>query len=186
MQNNAHNEPKDSRLSRFENNPPAEIIDTLLNSIDNHLNNEIRATLNEKPYQTTLLFLGIHASILTISYGLYGKDDGRAYKTFLEQFVDGATPDTKFSDIAELIHDWRNVLAHQWIGSIGHSIGYDYEMALGWEVRDEVTFINPKIYAEHYLNALKSSSSLWRFDAILTTDELEAAKVRLLKKYVSR
>ncbi len=186
MRNNAHSESKECRLRRFQNNPPSEIIDTLLNSIDNHLNNEIRATLNDVPYQTTLLFLGIHASILTISHGLYGKDDAAAYKGFLERFVDGAERDKRFSEIGGLIHDWRNVLAHQWIGSIGHSIGYDYNMAEGWKVVGDITFINPKIYAEHYLKAFKAGSPLWGFDTHLTDTELEEAKARLLKKYIAR
>lgn len=186
MQNNSHNESRENRLHRFETNPPSEIIDTLLNSIDNHFNNEIRATLDEVPYQTTLLFLGIHASILTISYGLYGEDGGRGYKTFLEHFIDGATSDTKFSTIADVIHNWRNVLAHQWIGTIGHSIGYDYDMTMGWEMRHGVMFINPRIYAEHYLNAFKAGSPLWRFDTSLTAAQLEEAKIRLLSKYIER
>ena len=109
-----------------------------------------------------------------------------AYKQFLERFVDGADPDKKFSTIASLIHNWRNVLAHQWLGSIGHSIGYDYEMNEGWKVVGDITFINPKIYGEHYLNAFRADSPLWRPHKFLSDVEVNEVKQRLLTKYKSR
>ena len=114
MQNNAHMEPLDKRMERFQNGHPIEIIETLLNSIDNHFNNEIRIIAENGNYQTTLLFLGIHAVALTIAEGLFDKRGPDAYKLFLEKFVDGESPDTKFSDIADIIHEWRNIIAHQW------------------------------------------------------------------------
>lgn len=186
MRNNAHMENSLSRLARFENNPPVEVIDTLLNSIDNHLNNEIKETINTEPPQTSLLFLGIHSVALTISEGLYGKKGIEGYKFFLERFVDGTEPDTQFSHIAESIHDWRNVLAHQWLGNIGHSIGYDYDMDLGWEIRDDVCFINPRIYCEHYLSAFTAGGRIWLYEEDMTNKEQEKAKGRLIQKYKGR
>ena len=85
-ENNAHNsESLAQRLSRFQKNGPIETIETLLNSIDNHFNNEIRLT--PANFQTSLLFLGIHAVALTIGEVFFnntGKDrDLKNYKEFL-------------------------------------------------------------------------------------------------------
>lgn len=184
MKNNAHSEIKEHRLRRFQQNHPIEIIDTLTNSINNYFNNEIALTVKDENYQSSLLFLSIHAVALTISEGLFGKTGPDGYKLFLEKFVDGETADTKFSVIAQSIHDWRNVLAHQWIGSIGHSIGYDYMMPFGFEIRDEVLFINPKIYCEHYLKAFGTDGKIYKYREYLTVDEMEQAKNRLVKKYL--
>ena len=184
MQNNSHGETKDRRLTRFQSNPPYEIISTLLNSIANYFNNEISLTTENGNYQSSLLFLGIHSVALTISEGLFGKTGSEGYKLFLERFIDGDTSDTKFSTIAKAIHDWRNVIAHQWIGSVGHSIGYDYEMSLGWEVRGDITFINPRIYNDCYLKAFKADGKIWQWENTLSDEEKEEAKQRLIKKYL--
>ncbi len=184
MKNNAHMEEKEKRLKRFQDGRPIEIIETLIQSIPNFFNNEIRLVTQNGNYQTSLMFMGVHAVALTVSDGLFGETGSKGYKLFLERFMDGDTPDTKFSTIADLIHKWRNVVAHQWIGSIGHSIGYDYDMALGWEKRGEVTFINPRIYCEHYLKAFGPGGRIYRYSEMMTPEQLEAAHERLLKKYI--
>ena len=176
-------EERAKRLKRFQDNPPYEIVATLLNSIANFFNNEISTTANGNNPQTSLLFLGIHAVALTVAEGLFNKNGPVGYKLFLEKFVDGATPDTQFSSISNMIHDWRNILAHQWIGSTGHEVGYDYTMALGWEVRGNITFINPRIYLDHYLAAFGHGGKIWDWEKHLTAIEQEAAKQRLLRKY---
>ncbi len=185
MKNNTHSgETKEKRLKRFQDGPPYEIIDTLLNSIANYFNNEIALTTQGNNYQTSLLFLGVHSVALTISEGLFNKNGSEGYKLFLEKFVDGDTPDTKFSTVAKSIHDWRNVLAHQWIGSIGHVTGYDYNMTVGWEIREETLYINPRIYVECYLKAFGSGGKIWSWETMLTETEQEEAKQRLIKKYL--
>jgi hypothetical protein len=182
MENRAHQgETKEHRLYRLQNSHPIEVIETLLNSIDNFFNNEIRLTPENK--QASLLFMGVHASALTIAEAFVDKGGPEGYAWFLETFVDGATDDTRFSLIARSIHDWRNVLAHQWIGSIGHVIGYDYAMPLGWERRDEVLFINPKIYCEKYLAAFAVGGKIWRYDTLFYLEELESIKERIVRKY---
>ncbi|MFA5877916.1 MAG: hypothetical protein WC845_00945 [Candidatus Staskawiczbacteria bacterium] len=187
MENNTHlGETKEKRLKRFQDGPPYEIIATLLNSIANFFNNEIVLTTQANNFQTSLLFLGVHAVALTVSEGLFDKKGLEGYKLFLERFVDGDTPDTKFSTIAELIHNWRNVLAHQWIGSIGHEVGYDYTMSLGWEIRGENTFINPRIYLEHYLAAFNANGKIWGWEKLLTDTEKEESKKRLIEKYLKQ
>lgn len=187
-ENKAHKgESKEARLKRFQNGSSIEVIETLLNSIGNYFNNEIALTVKENNYQTSLLFLGIHAVALTIGEAFFNQKNGlENYKKFLETFVDGTTNDTRFSTIAKSIHSWRNILAHQWLGSLGHEIGYDYEMKHGWEKRDDVLFINPKIYCEHYLNAFGRNGKLWDYQNMFSETELEAIKKRLIDKYVKR
>lgn len=183
MKNNAHkNESKEARLKRLQDGPYVEAIETLLNSIDNFFNNEIRITVDN--YQTSLLFMGIHAAALTISEVFFNKKGLSGYKLFLETFVDGNEENKKFSTIADIIHDWRNILAHQWIGSMGHEIGYDCEMQLGWEKRDDITFINPRIYQEQYLAAFQAGGKIWGYDRIFTEDQLEQIKQRIIAKYL--
>lgn len=185
MENNAHAETKENRLRRFQSGPPCEVVSTLLNSIATFFNNEIAITTQGNNYQSSLLFLGVHSVALTISEAFFNKSGSDGYKLFLAKFVDGNTPDTKFSTIAQSIHDWRNVIAHQWIGSIGHSIAYDYNMSSGWEQRDSILFINPKVYLEYYLKAFGSGGKIWDWEIMLTEEEKERSKNKLIAKYIS-
>ncbi len=185
MKNNAHkSETKAHRLKRFQENSYVESIETLLNSIDNYFNNEIRLAAGN--YQSSLLFMGIHASALTISEVFFNETTLMGYKHFLEQYVDGDEEDRKFSSIAGTIHDWRNVLAHQWLGSIGHEVGYDYEMQNGWQKRGDVTFINPRIYSEQYLSAFKAGGKIWDYQQMFTEEQLNEIKGRVIDKYLKR
>lgn len=185
MKNNSYmNESKEQRLSRLQKGSYVEAIETLLNSIDNHFNNEIRRTVEN--YQTSLLFMGIHASALTIAEVFFNQTGLTGYKRFLEVFVDGESEDRKFSTVAKTIHDWRNVLAHQWLGSLGHQIGYDYEMQLGWQQRGEVMFLNPNIYREQYLLAFKAQGRIWGYRTIFSEEELQAIKDRIIHRYLQR
>jgi hypothetical protein len=151
--NRAHNaESQNQRLARLQSGP-IEAVETLLNSIDSFFNNEIRVT--PKECQTSLLFLGIHAAALTIGEVFFANSgrgkDLENYREFLRTFVDGQTPDTQFSTVADEIHNWRNILAHQWIGSFGHIIEYNYNATLGWEWNNQRLVLNPKIYCDLYL-----------------------------------
>lgn len=186
MENRAHIEPLANRVARFQNGHPVEVIDTLLNSIDNHFNNEIRLTTRDDHYQTSLLFLGIHSVAMTIAEGFFDMRGEDGYQAFLENYVDGSTLDTKFSDIAAPIHDWRNILAHQWLGTGGYNIGYDYGQPEGWVKRDEVIFINPRIYNEHYLATFSAGGRIWDYDKRFSEDAMQQIKERLLRKFFSR
>jgi len=187
MGNISHNESKEKRLKRFQDGNPVEIIENLLLSINNYVNNEISLTINKGTYQPCLLFLGIHSVALTISEAFFDKKGEKGYKLFLEKFVDGNNRDKKFSEIAHEIHSWRNVMAHQWLASSGHNIGYDYEMSLGWEKTNGVTFINPKIYCNQYLGAFRGDNGrIWDYKNFLSNGELENVKNRLIKKYLEK
>jgi hypothetical protein len=181
-ENRAHSESYNKRLDRFESGDPEETIGTLLNSIGNFFNNEIEVTRQNK--QTSLVFLGTHAAILTISEALFNKVGIDGYKYFVKQFMDGNSEDLQFSRIASMIHDWRNILAHQWLGKTGHSFGYNYEMKEGWKDVDGVIFVNPSVYCKQYLKAFSSESELWDYQSYLDVTQLQAAKDRIICKFI--
>lgn len=186
MQNNSHiSETALHRLNRFQNSSPIESIDTLINSIASFFNNEISATLEDQMNpKTSLMILGIHSVALTIAHAFFAKGGPDGYKLFLQHFVDGDTPDTTFSTISNEIHEWRNVIAHRWLNVSGHDFGYDYEMIEGWKKIGNVTFINPKIYLYYYMKAFGANGSIYRYENILSTEQLlDGAKNRILSKY---
>lgn len=187
MKNNAYlGETKEHRLKRFTENGPYEVVDTVTCSMANHLVNELRTVFNNpQNYQTSLMFLGTHSIALTIAHGFWNKGGEDGYKLFLEHFIDGDTPDTKFSTVAGRIHEWRNVIAHRWINVAGHSFSYNFDMTEGWRVEDEFLLINPKIYLNQFIKAFGSGGKIYKYDKILTTDQMwEDAKQRFISKYV--
>lgn len=186
MKNNAHlNESFEKRLARFENGSPVESIETLLNSIDNFFNNEIRATIGDDSVpQTSLMFLGVHASILTISEVFFNNKGVSGYKRFLEEFVDSDLDSGKFSLIANDIHQWRNVVAHQWLSAKGHQISYAYSLDQGWKKEDGLLHINPRIYCDQYLQSFGIGGRIWNYSNIFTEEELEMTKRRIIDKFI--
>ncbi len=185
MRNNTHLiEPFEKRLARFQNGSPIESIETLLNSIANFFNNEI--ALTPERYQTSLLFLSIHSVALTISEIFWDLKGKAGFKKFIETFVDGGTDDTRFSSVAYKIHNWRNILAHQWLASSGYAIQYDYTMKLGFTVNTHMLTINPKIYCNQYMKAFSAGGKIWRYEQLLTSLELNKAKERIINKFVMR
>ena len=187
MKNNAHlGETKEQRLKRFTENHPYEVVATVTNSMASYFVNELQTVFdNPENYQTSLMFLGTHSIALTIAYGLFNKGGEDGYKMFLEHFIDGDTPYTKFSTVAARIHEWRNVLAHRWINVAGHSFSYDFDMSEGWKIDDEFLLVNPKIYLAQFLKAFGPGGRIYNYDKILTTEYMwEAAKQRFISKYV--
>lgn len=186
-ENNTHlGETKEERLRRFEEGSPIEIIETLINSIASYFINEL-GTVFENPEnrQTSLMFLGTHSIALTIGYGLFNKGGPDAYKLFLENFIDGDTPDKKFSEIAKEIHEWRNVIAHRWINTAGHSIVYDFDMSEGWKKEGEFLILNPQVYLDQYIETFNFKGRIYRYQHVLSTEELLSdAKQRFISKYV--
>ena len=188
VKNNSHNsESREHRLARLQSSP-VEAIETLLCSLASYFNNEIQIT--PENHQTTLLILGIHAVALTIGEVFFNNSgnnkDLKNYKDFLKTFVDGDTPDTKFSTVGDDIHHWRNVLAHQWLSSLGHSIEYEYDMDLGWKIEDDILIINPKIYCDKYLGSFARGGRLWKYGSIFSQDELQKIHQRIVRKYENR
>lgn len=186
--NNTHNsESREHRLIRLKSHP-VEAIETLLNSMANFLNNEILLTPTH--YQTSLMFLGIHASALTIGevfFGNSGKNkDMENYRDFLVTFVDGDTEDTQFSRVAEDLHSWRNIIAHQWIGSLGHRIEYNYQTDLGWQIVEDTLIINPKIYCDKYMDAFSRRGKIWNYESIFSPEQIAQTHQKIVDKYENR
>ena len=185
-ENNAHlGETCEQRLKRFTENHPIEVIDTVIQSTANYFVNELRTVFNN-PHnrQTTLMFIGTHSIALTIAHGLFGEDSLKGYKMFLEHFIDGDTPDTKFSSVAAEIHEWRNILAHRWINVAGHSISYNFEMDEGWVKEGKFLVLNPQVYLNQFLKTFGEEGRVYQYNRILTSDEMyEEAKKRFISKY---
>lgn len=185
-QNNAHlGETKEQRLKRFEEGHAIEVIETVIQSIGSYFVNELRSVFdNSENRQTSLMFLGTHSIALTIAYGLFNKGGEDGYKLFLEHFVDGDTPDTKFSTVASEIHEWRNVIAHRWINVAGHSFSYDFDMPEGWKREGEFLIVNPQIYLNQFLDTFALGGRAYRYGQVLENEEsYEAAKRRFISKY---
>ena len=172
------------RLTRFEQGPPTEVISTLTNSINNIFNPEISSAAKTGCW--SLMFMGTHAVALTVSEGMFGLTGKRGYLRFLQAFVDKGDPASDFSAIGSEIHEWRNVLAHQWLSGAGHDFGLDPTLDSNWQRREDLLVINPDRYYEAYSQAFRTSSNLWRPERILSSVELEDAKARLIDKYVDR
>ena len=175
-------EDRVKRLKRFQNGSPIEIIETLLNSLDNFFNKreiDIAASSN----LWLLVVLGIHAMALTISHGFVNKDGHEGFKYFLKNFVDTNEEGFNFSEISREIHEYRNIIAHRWLSDFGYKFGLDLEMTKGWEKRKEVIFLNPKLYYKAYNNVFAAGGRIWNYDKILSQDQLQEAKTRLLEKY---
>lgn len=177
-------EDKQKRYKRLSEGSPVEIIETLLNSIHNFFNSEIDRAASEELWN--LVILGDHAVALTISEGLFGETGLTGYKKFLEKFVDEAKVGFNFSVIAQDIHNWRNVIAHQWLSVSGYSFGIDLKMFTGWTNKDSATYFNPRIYHQSFKGAFSAGGKIWKYERILTVEELQRAKERLLKKYVKQ
>ena len=171
--NRTHQNPKEV-IENFMGDSPKNAIILLVLSINNFLNNEIKTTVDQNPPQTSLLFMGIHASILTLSEVLFNLKGPKGYKKFLEEFIDEGSEDKCFSLIANEIHAWRNTLAHSWLSLRGHDIDYEYGMPKGFEEREGTIYINPKIYLDLYLRAFNSNRILLYVNRMSEADLLKA------------
>lgn len=177
-------EDKQKRLLRFQQNPPTEIIETLLNSIDNRFNREIEKAASQNLW--LLVMLGIHAVSLTITESIFDKRGLDGFKFFLKKFMDKNEEGFVFSDIAEQIHNYRNIIAHQWLSASGYDFGLDFDMLKGWENRGGVTYFNPKLYYQAFKESFSSGGKIWKYSALLSEEEAERAKLRMLEKYRNR
>jgi len=104
------------------------------------------------------------------------------FTLYLERFVDGEEENKKFSLIAKEINDWRNVIVHQWLSSIGHRIGFDTDMKEGWKRENGALHINPRVYFECFMSKF---DVMWPIiKQTSTAQEREEMKRRIIKKYL--
>ncbi len=163
------------RLKRYTNENDLEIFGWLTVFLRNAYLPEIRSAKENRRYHC--VYLLIHAIMQMVSenmFGLRGKDGTKFY---LENFVDGNTRDTKFSLVADEIHDARNVMAHQGYSSLQHRVEYlDDEMTAGWKKEADTLHFNPAIYAAHFERAFSEIAIVQKYRQL--TDV-----VRTVRKY---
>jgi hypothetical protein len=82
----------------------------------------------------------------TIGEYIFGMSGESATKFYLEHFVDGDKQDERFSEIHELLHEMRNVLAHRWMSSRNHEYALDYREEKGWWRGPDGIHINPSVF----------------------------------------
>ena len=143
------------RLRRFTFGKPIEVFAGITNNIACTFNGELKIARAKK--MTTTICLLTHAIMQVVADKIYSKAKEDRTKFFLETFVDGDTPELKFSSIACELHSWRNVEAHQIFFKDGHTINIDYEMPEGWKREEHgILHLNPGKYADRYLKMLRS------------------------------
>lgn len=177
------------RLQRFKNNSPIEFIETILNSIHNFYIPELQVASNNK--QSNLLILGLHSIIETISENVFLKKGVEGFKFYLENFVDIGKDGGRFSEIADELNDWRNIVAHQYISKLGHSFGYDYAISVGYQIENGTIVLNPKIFFEQFQSAFLvndggNKRKIWDYEKIIISDKMEEAKMKFLAKFENR
>jgi hypothetical protein len=195
----------DQRLQRFKNNSPIEFIETILNAM---YSGKVGSRLWElevaaQNQLSDLLILGIHACIETISENIFLKKGIEGFKFYLENFVDTNKEGFRFSEIADELNDWRNIVAHQYISRLGHSFGYNYSILTGYQVENGTIIINPKIFFDQFRRAFinenvvingnaslvtggKTKRKIWDYQEIIANDKIKEAKTKFLEKFENR
>lgn len=177
------------RLQRFKNNSPVEFIETILNSIHNFYIPELQMATDNK--QSNLLILGLHSIIETISENVFLKKGIEGFKFYLENFVDVNENGGQFSEIAEELNNWRNIVAHQYISKLGHFFSYDYRISVGYQIENGIIILSPKFFFDQFQSAFfanngKTKRKIWDYDKFLSVEEMEKAKEEFLKKFQKR
>jgi len=174
-------EPQDKRIQRLENGTPLEIIETLLNSIHNYYNRQIDASVKAGAWD--LAFIGIHSVAVTVGTGLFSDSSLTAFTRFLKEFVDTDEQGYNFSEIAKELHGWRQVLVHRWLSSKGYEFGFDMEQQEGWQKVDGVVLLNPQRFHEAFNKAFVGGGKIWQWQSVLSDEEQQTAKTRLLANF---
>ncbi len=173
----------ENRLKRFTVQSEREIPLTLLNSIDNYFLPEIRTAREGGFYY--LLWLGIHAIIQTISEMIFSKTSLEGTRFYLEKFVDGPTTDTKFSLIAEQVHELRNIIAHRWLSSLSHFLVIDNRIQEGWRQNGMEITINPTIFVDQFLSGFGADGRIWGWQEHVSKMDLTIRKYNYIKRWLA-
>lgn len=181
------------RLQRLKNNSPVEFIESILNSMySGKAGSRIwELEIAVESQLSNLLILGIHACIETISENIFLKKGLEGFKFYLENFVDMDKDGFRFSEIANDLNNWRNILAHQHLSKLGHSFGYDYTITTGYKIENGIIILNPKIFFEQFKSAFmpnndRTRRKIWDYRDIITDDEMNEAKEKFLTKFERR
>lgn len=178
----------DQRLQRFKSEEPTEFIETILLNIQNFLIPEL--VIASENMCSDLLILGIHSVIETVSENIFLKKGVSGFKFYLENFVDADKEGFRFSEIAEVLNDLRNIIAHQKISKLGHSFGYDYDMQVGYKIDGTIIMLNPSILFKQFKSAFKNGRKtkrlIWDYAQLLSPEQMEEAKKRFIQKFMKK
>ncbi len=143
----------EQRLRGFLYSSPQEYAGRIIDSIDSLFVPKLREAENRQ--MDEMFFLGSHAVMQTICQQIYGRPRDERTHFYLKRFVNGSRRDLQFSRIARQLHDWRNVLAHQWFSGRQHSIIFDRQSPRGWQMCGRQVIFNPTIYADQFLSGFE-------------------------------
>lgn len=183
-------ETYEHRVARFSNNPPDEIILSILDSFRNFFIPQLSIASEKGLYE--LLILGIHSGIETISEHIFLKPGVPGFRFYLENFVDvdSAGEGFHFSEIASDLNELRNNIAHQWLSAQGHMVGYDDEQKQGYRYEDGILWVNPIVYFQQFKSAFGDQGvtryRLLEYKMLLDEASLEHVKTRFLKQFKGR
>jgi hypothetical protein len=174
-------ETKENRLKRLQEGKPVEALLTLF-TLQSSFFVDIELKPAAEKRLCNLLILGIHAVAETWAEILFDDKSVTGFERYLEYFVDGNKSDEKFSTIAEEINAWRNIIAHQWLSSLGHSFGVNCDMKEGMKRENGILYFNPVIYFKCFLEKFERTWSIIK--EIFSEEEHEQMKQRIIEKYV--
>jgi hypothetical protein len=130
------------------------------------------------------VYLISHAVMQTIAEKMFGKSGRDATMFYLENFVDGADADKKFSLISDDIHDLRNILAHQGYSGLQHRVEYFADdIPEGWKRDAGVVLINPRVYAGQFEEAFAQGAHV-RMYRQLPYEERALRKYQYIKQWL--
>jgi hypothetical protein len=161
------------RLRRLVASDVNEMPETILNSISNFFLPQIMKA-GAQDLELPVL-LATHAIIQTVAEKIFGRRGPAGTLFYLQHFVDGPTPEVRFSPISAEIHEVRNVVAHQWMSSVNHGLAIDYTISQGWIRRGTVVHFNPRIYLAQFSQGFQGP--IWNYATLAPAGDL------LLRKY---
>ena len=171
----------EDRLAGFLRDDFGLIGTQLLSSIRSFFVPEIEATLKAGSFE--LFFLGIHAVMQIVGETIFGKTRLTATRYYLENFVDGDTPDTRFSEHAELLHESRNIGAHLWYGRHMHDWKIDLDQPEGCKDVANKLHFNPTVFMDCFLDGF-DGGRIWELETLLTEEDWFQRKYRFLAEFL--
>lgn len=175
-------ETHNARLKRILNGNEHEVPLTLFNSIRNIWLPQVVAA--GESHLDGLVFLGTHSIMQTLGRFVFGISGRDATYFYLKNFVDGERDDLRFSTIADLLHDIRNVLAHQWMSVVGHEHAIDHREQLGFWNGSDGIHINPSIYLDSFRRRFPGNDPANDYRKFVSADQLVVRKYEFLSEWL--
>jgi hypothetical protein len=172
----------EKRLKRYTDENDLEIFGWLTILMQNPYLHELHLAKVNRLYHCVYLFT--HAIMQTVAENMFGLKGKDGTKFYLENFVDGATPDRQFSLISDDIHHVRNVIAHQGYSSAQHTVEYFCdEIPEGWKRDSNTVLINPRIYAEQFEKAFTTGAHVQKY-CQLADEERTKRKYQYIRQWL--